>query len=285
MCQVRPFKKGNLMQTIFIALSAFFFVAAIILLIVFLSEKSKNHKFVSESLTRKNDMEKMIQLLNIDIERLSRYENIANADEKAKEILAEAQNIVQNGRLESDKIIVSANQTANEYIANADNKAKEMLEEAQRIVQYARLESDKILADAEQTAQYLISQTKVDSDKISDEAKENAKLMKETAKNILDSATVESSKIIEDAKVKAQEIAEKAYEALKKADLYEKTAIAMKNIIQGYGDEYIIPEKSLLDDLADDFGFTQAGEELKKARDRTKLMIKNNTAARCDKQH
>ena len=56
----------------------------------------------------------------------------------------------------------------------------------------------------------------------------------------------------------------------------------MKNTVRGYGDDYIIPSYSLLDQLADDFGYTEAGEELKKARERSRLMVKNHTAAKCD---
>jgi hypothetical protein len=33
----------------------------------------------------------------------------------------------------------------------------------------------------------------------------------------------------------------------------EKTAKAMQNIIEGYGDQYLVPTFSILDDLADDF--------------------------------
>ena len=69
---------------------------------------------------------------------------------------------------------------------------------------------------------------------------------------------------------------------MKNAALYERTVKAMKNTIDGYGDEYIIPPHSLLDGLADDFQFAQAGRELKNARECTKVMIRNNTAATCD---
>jgi DNA repair exonuclease SbcCD ATPase subunit len=68
---------------------------------------------------------------------------------------------------------------------------------------------------------------------------------------------------------------------MRKADLYERTAEAMKNIIDGYGDRYLIPGRSLLDDLAEDFGYKEAGAELKKARDVTKAMIRSETAATC----
>ena len=39
----------------------------------------------------------------------------------------------------------------------------------------------------------------------------------------------------------------------------------MKNTIEGYGDQYLVPPHSLLDGLADDFQYAQAGRELKNA--------------------
>lgn len=230
------------MSSLFMATAGIFIITTIVLIVIVLIEKNNKLKVISDSESIKSEMEKLIQSINNDIQRLSKYENIADADEEAKEIIFEAQKVLENGQADSQRILKEANEQA----------------------------------------QYLIQQANENSFKISDEAKQQAKTLKDSAKSILDSATIQSNKIIEDANSKAQEIAGKAYDALKNADLYEKTAKAMKNIIQGYGDEYIIPERSLLDDLADDFGFTQAGEELKKARERTKAMIKNDTAAMCD---
>ncbi len=59
-------------------------------------------------------------------------------------------------------------------------------------------------------------------------------------------------------------------------------AKAMQNIIEGYGDEYLIPAYSLLDELAEEFAYTNAAEELKAARTRTKHLIKTGQAADCD---
>jgi hypothetical protein len=56
----------------------------------------------------------------------------------------------------------------------------------------------------------------------------------------------------------------------------------MKNVIEGYGDQYLIPPQSLLDDLAEDFSHTQAGKNLQRARDCTKIMTRNGTAGACD---
>jgi len=99
---------------------------------------------------------------------------------------------------------------------------------------------------------------------------------------ILSNATIEASKIIDDANIKAQEIAGDALTAMRDVHLYEDAVKAMKNIAKGYGDEYLIPNQSVIDELAEEYSFKEAGMELKKARERTRHMIKNNVASECD---
>jgi flagellar biosynthesis GTPase FlhF len=53
-------------------------------------------------------------------------------------------------------------------------------------------------------------------------------------------------------------------------------------MIYGYGDEYIIPNHSLLDDLAEDYSHTDAGIKLKEIRANNRSMIKSKLAADCD---
>jgi hypothetical protein len=56
----------------------------------------------------------------------------------------------------------------------------------------------------------------------------------------------------------------------------------MKNVIEGYGDRYLKPTYSLLDELADAYGFNEAGQQLKQARERSQLMVTHHRAAICD---
>src|SRR5262249_32466860 len=111
---------------------------------------------------------------------------------------------------------------------------------------------------------------------------EKAQSQKDEAQAALSAASAQASKIIEAADKKAEEIAGSAYDAMNDAALYERTAKAMKNIIEGYGNEYIVPEQSLLDELAVDFSYTQPGQDLRRARDYEKVMIRSGTAATCD---
>lgn len=98
---------------------------------------------------------------------------------------------------------------------------------------------------------------------------------------------------INDAETKAHAIINRAYEnarntagealdAKANAELYSQTATAMRNIIKGYGDEYLKPTHSLIDDLAEEMGHTGAAQKLKEARKESAAMVKKELAADCD---
>ncbi|MFA7256377.1 MAG: DUF4041 domain-containing protein [Kiritimatiellales bacterium] len=167
-------------------------------------------------------------------------------------------------------------------VDDADGKAKEILASAKAYLDEAHAEARRLEATASKDAVQIVETAKTEAASTVSEARQKAKELKEAAANSLDSATVQAGKIIDMANAKAEEIAGEAYAAMKNADQLEKTAKAMKNIIEGYGDEYLVPGRSLLDDLAEEFGFTDAGAELKNARERTRLMIRNGTAAACE---
>ncbi len=109
-----------------------------------------------------------------------------------------------------------------------------------------------------------------------------AESTKEKADVVLKQAQDFAKKVHEEANRKAEEIAGEAWEAKKNADQYAETVKAMKNIIEGYGDAYLIPNRSLLDDLAEEYTHKEAGQELAKIRDMVQTMIKNNEVGDCD---
>ncbi|MEC6830182.1 DUF4041 domain-containing protein [Photobacterium toruni] len=100
--------------------------------------------------------------------------------------------------------------------------------------------------------------------------------------NLLAKARTDSIYIIESAEQQAKEIAGNAYDAKNNADKYQLIVTAMKNTINGYNDEYIIPNRNVLDDLADEYSYTEAGEQLKISRTSVKNMVRHNQAAMCD---
>ncbi len=135
-----------------------------------------------------------------------------------------------------------------------------------------------LVTDAEEKAVEIKEEAKTFNGKANlklKEAKEKVQLLTEEAYS-------EADKIVESANVQAQAIAGDAYEAKQKADSYEAAIRAMRNTIEGYKDDYIIPNHSVLDDLAEEFSFKAAGEALKQARKRVKEMVKQSRAGDCD---
>lgn len=169
-----------------------------------------------------------------------------------------------------------------QVVEDAQGKADEILNNARNTLEITNREVADLRANSQTQATSMLENAKKEAESIIAETKREANVRKDESKASLDSATIEAGEIINTAKKRAEEIAGSAYEAMNKANLYEETTKAMKNIIEGYGDEYIIPGHSLLDDLSEEFGHTEAGNELKKVRERSKLMVKNRTAATCE---
>lgn len=214
-------------------------------------------KRLNNEVDQKNNF---ISTLQIRLEKLSQYEGILDAEVKAQEIILSAQKEAQN------------------VIVEASKKAQKMRDEAASILHDIK-ERDK---SSEATSNDLIEAARINGDKIRKEAREKANELKNKAEAILNNATKQAETIIQNAHNKAESIAGDAYKIKQESEDLEKTLVALKNTVRGYGDDYIIPSYSLLDQLADDFGYTEAGEELKKARERSRLMVKNHTAAKCD---
>lgn len=142
----------------------------------------------------------------------------------------------------------------------------------------AKLSKYEGIVDAEAEAARILSEAK--------ESRAKAKELVKTAEADAAERTVrvetESRRIIAQAEEKAKEIAGEAYEIKEKADEYSRTATAMRNIIEGYGDEWLKPTYSLLDELAEELSYTEAGKMLKEARSHSTQMVKNGLAAECD---
>ena len=238
-------------------------IACALLLLIVVSaynraDKLKKEKVKTETdnafLREKNDsLSQENDLLRRKNEELSVYENALDADKEAKERLEKA-------KTDADNIINGANFKAETLLKKAEKDAEDVLSAANKELQDVTGQTSAIKKENRQ----LIQKAKEDAEKLRDDASR------------------QSSYILAEAERKAKEIAGEAYEIANKAKHYEEVAKAMKNVIEGYGDEYLKPTYSLLDDLAGEFGYDEAGQKLKDARERTRLLIKNNDAASCD---
>lgn len=184
------------------------------------------------------------------------------------------------------------------------------LDEAARI----REESKRVRSDAEKAAAVMRAEAESDAALIRNKAREQAasiikdaeaqssqqraaaeaaEAAKQRSQQLLREAEQRADKIISDAHhtekeiidaahVRATEIAGSAFAAKDNAETYTKTAEAMRNVINGYGNEYLKPTYSLLDELAEDFSFSEAGQKLKAAREKAARMARLGFAAKCD---
>jgi hypothetical protein len=167
-------------------------------------------------------------------------------------------------------------------ILDAQGEADRILAEARRNVDEAQRMANSLREQAGFDAINTLARAEVDAKNLRGQANQALKEAREKVESVMHSAHQEASAIIDNATKRGEEIAGSAFEAIRNAKRYEQIAEAMKNLIEGYGDQYVIPSRSLLDELASDYGFTEAGEELKNARERSRLMVKSNNAATCD---
>jgi hypothetical protein len=92
----------------------------------------------------------------------------------------------------------------------------------------------------------------------------------------------EAQAMINEAERHAKEIAGDAYAAIRDKEQLEEAIQSIENTIKGYGDKYIIPEHSLLDELAEGFEHAEAGVKLAEARTNTRYLIGQRLAASCE---
>ena len=183
---------------------------------------------------------------------------------------------------------------ARKTIDEVNNRLAEAFSELETLRRFASLkgaeeEVNKTLADAlteatalRQDALRLLEQTRNSAEDERRQAQQRAKETAEQAESVLTQATRDAGRIVTEAERRAEEIGGDAYIALRDKQLLEHAARAIRNVVEGYGDRYVIPTHSLLDDLAADFGHTAAGEALKSARDQSRRMAGNGEAAACD---
>ena len=134
----------------------------------------------------------------------------------------------------------------------------------------------------EAEAQAILQQAKDDAERQRQEGHIRAKDIYTQAEALLVQAQRDATRIHRQAEESAQQLAGEAYQALSQKRQLEQTVQSIKNIIEGYGDRYIVPTHSLLDELASDFGHLAAGESLRIARENSRRMVEEIEAATCE---
>jgi hypothetical protein len=180
------------------------------------------------------------------------------------------------------KKIASIVEEGNIKISSKNEEIEELRNEIGILAKYRSIiDVENEIARRRTDSNLALAKMRQEATEFTKSEREKAKRIKELAEKKIEEAHTLSDRIVSDAKMKAIDIAGEAWEAKKNADQYAETARAMSNIINGYGDEYLIPGESLLDELAEDYDHTEAGRELANVRSLIKSMIKNGAVADC----
>ncbi|MFI7885959.1 DUF4041 domain-containing protein [Pseudomonas juntendi] len=180
--------------------------------------------------------------------------------------------------LERFRAVLDAEAEAARILAETRSERNQLLQQAQAKVQEAESRLKQAVTDAEAVRTQILGRAKLEREQLLSQAQSKV----DQAESRLQQAIADAAKVVADAQARAEQVAGDALAAMGKAKHYADAAQAMKNVVEGYGDAYIVPSYNLLDDLAEEFGFTEAGQKLKAARDYTRFMVKAGRAAGCD---
>ena len=160
--------------------------------------------------------------------------------------------------------------------------ARRLREEADRYAQQTVDARESILHDSRKEAESAATAIIHEARERKRKADEFAVLTEEKRESIISLAKAQSDSLIASAREVAEKIAGDALDAKEKADIYSAAIVAMRNQIEGYRDEYIIPNHAAIDDLAEEYGHKEAGEKLKEVRSKIRALVVEHHAATCD---
>ena len=204
-------------------------------------------------------------------------------DQQLAEMKQESERVRLHYEKEAREALEAADALVNKTIKDLEALRKyegvrDVEAEAQRLLTEALKETTALRAEA----QTLLEQSRNAATEERSQASRKAKEVREQADDLLDRATRDAGRIVEEAHKRAEQIGGDAYIALRDKETLERGVQSLWNTVEGYGDRYVIPTRSLLDDLASDFGHTEAGEALKSAREQTRRMVEERQASACN---
>ncbi len=223
-----------------------------------------------------------------ELARLEKIRHIPDVIERARRSKEEVEAKLAEAQRKADGILQRA-------VTDAQALNRKLRDEAERDLVRSKADRQKLLGEAEALkaegrealrvaklqAQSVLDESQKEAREIASKARKDAKEKREMAEAAMETAMSYALEIRRRAEERAREIAGEAYEARGKLDDYQAAAQALQNRIEKYERLYLVPPAHILDELAEEFGFNRAGEKLKLARERTKLMQANGTAATC----
>ncbi|MEO6808052.1 MAG: DUF4041 domain-containing protein [Isosphaeraceae bacterium] len=216
--------------------------------------------------------------LRAELTKLDKIKHVPNIIEKSRTLEAVIAAKLELAQKEDDEIILVAHKDVERMKARLATRTEQVQQRAYEVIHSATQEANLL-------KQRIIDETERDLSKakvMASKARKDAKEKTQKVDDALTIATAYALKIREEAEARAQEIGGQAYAALKRLEFYEASAKAMQNVVAGYADTYLVPASHVLDELAEEYGFHKAGDRLKIARERTRIMERSGTAATCN---
>ncbi|MHC5539398.1 GIY-YIG nuclease family protein [Singulisphaera rosea] len=216
-----------------------------------------------------------------ELAKLEKIRHIPNVVEKARRTQAEVEAKLAEADRAATERVSDANRRAEEIVHRALAEAQDRSQQIKSQAETLKSEATESLRLAKWQAQNALDEAQKEAKDLASKARKDTKEKRDKAESTLEQAIAYALEIRQKADHRATEIAGEAYEAKGKLRDYEAAIHAIENRIKKYDGVFIIPATHLLDELAGDFGFQDAGTRLKLARERTKRMQENGTAATC----
>lgn len=208
---------------------------------------------------------------------------LATYDQKVADLSIEAERIRQHYENEARKLIESRSAEVTQLMEELESlKVYTSLKDAEADVS---IRLSMALTEAEalsNEAAALMQNAKDEGIKERAEAQSRVRAIQKEADALLAQARSDALRILADAERRAEEVGGDAFRSLRDKEVIEDALSAIRNAVEGYGDRYIVPTHSILDDLVENFGHTAAGESLRAARELSISMVESGGAATCD---
>ena len=217
-----------------------------------------------------------------ELNALSRYRHIVDAELEAARIRAIVQSELEQARHHASATTAAADQQAQVTVTNATQSASQIVSNAHQEAQRIAGDALSLRHEAEHEAARIRAIVQSELEQARHHASATTAAADQQAQVTVTNATQSASQIVSNAHQEAQRIAGDALSAQHNLENYRREAKALENVIAGYGDQYIVPAVSVLDDVAESLGFTEAGARLKEAREKTRGLIKGGQAATCE---
>lgn len=238
-----------------VTLSAYFFILRKKLSLIVKEFRELEKRFAAY----KESTEKQISNQKNVLEKLSKYQHIVNIEDEANRIKTEALKLKSSIQAEYQSKLSEATSLGQLEIDKAKEQAKKIQKQAE-----AKLAEAKDISKSEIL-----------------KARDKAKEVDKRAETKLSEAHDLAHEIEQAARVRAEEIAGAAFDAKENAEQFEAVERAMRNLIKGYGDEYLSPNRPIIENLMEEYDFKEAGQKLNQTKKLIKSLLANSQAADC----